>query len=105
MGERMNDTMRKGSPDDEGRRTMVMMAAGLQLKKSLLPTHQLLIQSRRAFRRAGYGGPKSTKNPSKIGPKSDQKEDAILNATWKALGPIFDGFWLQNGGVWEVLGP
>ena len=38
-------------------------------------------------------------NPPKIDPKSDQKEDAILNATWKALGPIFDGFWLQNGGV------
>ena len=52
-----------------------------------------------------FGDRKSTKNPSKIDPKSDQKEDAILNATWKALGPIFDGFWLQNGGVGGVLGP
>ena len=42
---------------------------------------------------------KSTKNPSEIDPKSHQKEDAILNATWEALGPILDGFWVQNGSV------
>ena len=53
----------------------------------------------------GFGGPKSTKNRTKIDPKSIQKEDAILNATWKALGPIFDGFWLQNGGVGGSGGP
>ena len=46
----------------------------------------------------GFGSRKSTKNRSKIDPKSDQKQDAILNATWKALGPISGGFWLQLGG-------
>ena len=50
------------------------------------------------------GDRKSTKKPSKNDPKSDQKEDAILNATWKAPGPIFDRFWLQNEGVGGVLG-
>ena len=54
---------------------------------------------------SGFGGRKSSKNLSKIDPKSDQKEDAILNATWKALGPIFDGFWLQNGRVGGSWGP
>ena len=52
-----------------------------------------------------FGGPKSTTNQSKINPKSDQKEDAISNATWKALGPIFDGCWVQNGGVGGSWGP
>ena len=28
-----------------------------------------------------------------------------MNATWKALGSIFDGFLLQNGSVRGVLGP
>ncbi len=52
-----------------------------------------------------YGGPQSTKNPSKIDPTRDPKEDAILTATWEALGLIFNGFWLQNGSVWDVLRP
>ena len=37
-------------------------------------------------------------------PKKNQKEDAIVSATWKALGPIFDKVWLQNVGVGGVLG-
>ena len=45
-------------------------------------------------------------DPPKIIPKSDQKQDAILNAIWKALGPIFGGFWLQLGGqVGAMLAP
>jgi len=50
------------------------------------------------------GGPQSTKNPSKIDPTRDPKEDAILIATWEALGLIFDGSVLQNEGVGGVLG-
>ena len=37
-------------------------------------------------------------NPSKIDANSDRKRDAILDASWRALGQIWDGFWLQVGG-------
>ena len=43
--------------------------------------------------------PQSTKKRSKIDPTRDPKEDAILTATWEALGLIFDGSGLQNEGV------
>ena len=33
----------------------------------------------------------------KINPESDQKQDAMLDASWMALGPILSGFWLQVG--------
>ena len=51
-----------------------------------------------------YGGPQSTKNPSKIDPTRDPKEDAILTATWEALGFIFDGSGLQNESVGRSWG-
>ena len=38
----------------------------------------------------------------KINPKSDQKQDAILDASWMALGAILVGFWLQVGGQDEA---
>ena len=53
----------------------------------------------------GCGCRKSTKNQPKINPKSDQKQDAILDASWMALGAILDGFWSQVGRIGAKLAP
>ena len=37
------------------------------------------------------------KKTPKIHSKSNQKQDAILDASWMALGAILAGFWLQVG--------
>ena len=106
-GKQWDDTMRLDSPDNEGGPTdddtkmehtkymhvcihahmhtyvhAYMLAVGPIF-------HKFLLQTR------GVGRSK----------KNNQKEDAIVSATWKALGPMFDKVWLQKGGVWEILGP
>ena len=40
----------------------------------------------------GCGSRKLIKNQPKSHPKSDPKQDAILHASWMALGAIFGGF-------------
>ena len=42
--------------------------------------------------------PKSIQNPSKIYLQRHLKQDTILNRSWRALGWILGGFWLQVGG-------
>ena len=41
--------------------------------------------------------PKSIRNPSKIDLKRHLKQDTILDRSWRALGWILGGFWLQVG--------
>ena len=46
--------------------------------------------------------PSWNQNRSKIGSKRHQKQDAILNGFWMALGSILGGFWKPS---WIQIGP